>query len=86
MNSKEAIIKGNISVKEEYEPYVEGFHAFISVSKGQHLKGTICSYKDTLVYTFSSVLQDVSVQRGFFRLLKNEGIDISIESNGVYYG
>lgn len=77
---------GNISVKEEYEPYVEGFHAFISVSKGQHLKGTICSYKDTLVYTFSSVLQDVSVQRGFFRLLKNEGIDISIESNGVYYG
>lgn len=77
---------GNITVKEEYEPYVEGFHAFISVSKGQYLKGTICSYQDTLVYTFSSVLQDVSVQKGFFRLLQSEGIDIQLESNGVYYG
>ena len=77
---------GNLSVKEEYEPYIEGFQAFISVSKGQYLKGTICSYKDTLVYTFSSVLRDVSVQRGFFRLLQQEGIDIVIESNGVYYG
>ena len=77
---------GNLSVKEEYEPYIEGFQAFISVSKGQYLKGTICSYKDTLVYTFSSVLRDVSVQRGFFRLLQQEGIDIVIESNGMYYG
>ena len=77
---------GNLSVKEEYEPYIEEFQAFISVSKGQYLKGTICSYKDTLVYTFSSVLRDVSVQRGFFRLLQQEGIDIVIESNGVYYG
>ena len=59
---------GNIKVKEEYMPYIENFHAFISVSKGQDVKGTICSYGDTLVFTFSSILQDVSVQRGFFRL------------------
>lgn len=77
---------GNIKVGEEYASYIEDFHAFISVSKGQDLKGTICSYKDTLVFTFSSILQDVSVQRGFFRLLQKEGIDIRIESNGVYYG
>lgn len=77
---------GNIKVKEEYMPYIENFHAFISVSKGQDVKGTICSYGDTLVFTFSSILQDVSVQRGFFRLLQKEGIDIRIESNGVYYG
>ena len=77
---------GNIKVGEEYASYIEDFHAFISVSKGQDLKGTICSYKDTLVFTFSSILQDVSVQRGFFRRLQKEGIDIRIESNGVYYG
>ncbi|MCF2643185.1 hypothetical protein I6E50_12285 [Roseburia hominis] len=77
---------GNIKVKDEYLPYIENFHAFISVSKGQDIKGTICSYGDTLVFTFSSVLKDVSVQRGFFRLLQKEGIDIRLESNGVYYG
>ena len=77
---------GNIKVKDEYLPYIENFHAFISVSKGQDIKGTICSYGATLVFTFSSVLKDVSVQRGFFRLLQKEGIDIRLESNGVYYG
>lgn len=56
---------GNISVTEEYRPYVEMFHAFLAMSKGQHLKGTICSYGDTLVFSFSYDLVDASVQRGF---------------------
>ena len=34
---------GNISVAEPYQSYVEIFHAFLAMSKGQHLKGTICS-------------------------------------------
>lgn len=76
---------GNISVKEEYEPYVEGFHAYLAMSKGQNLKGTICSYKDTLVFTFSFILKDTSVQKAFFRKLADDGLDVSIESNGVCY-
>lgn len=76
---------GNISVAEEYKPYVEMFHAFLAMSKGQHLKGTICSYGDTLVFTFSFDLVDPSVQRGFFRRLTEDGLQIEIESNGVLY-
>lgn len=76
---------GNISVKEEYEPYVEGFHAYLAMSKGQNLKGTICSYKDTLVFTFSFILKDTSVQKAFFRKLAADGLDVSIETNGVCY-
>lgn len=76
---------GNISVAEEYKPYVEMFHAFLAMSKGQHLKGTICSYGDTLVFTFSFDLVDPSVQRGFFRRLTEDGLEIEIESNGVLY-
>lgn len=76
---------GNISLKEEYEPYVEGFHAYLAISKGQNLKGTICSYKDTLVFTFSFILKDTSVQKAFFRKLADDGLDVSIESNGVCY-
>ena len=75
----------NISVREEYEPYIEGFHAYLAMSKGQNLKGTICSYKDTLVFTFSFILKDTSVQKAFFRKLASDGLDVSIESNGVYY-
>ena len=76
---------GNIKVAKEYEPYIEMFHSFLAMSKGQHLKGTICSYKDTLVFSFSYDLVDPSVQRGFFRQIASDGIQIEIESNGVHY-
>ena len=76
---------GNITVLEDYEPYVEMFHAFLAMSRGQHIKGTICSYKDTLVFSFSYDLADVSVQKGFFRKLSEDGLEIEIESNGVNY-
>jgi hypothetical protein len=72
-------------VAQEYMPYVEMFHAFLAMSKGQHLKGTICSYGNTLVFTFSFDLVDPSVQRGFFRKLAADGLQIEIESNGVLY-
>lgn len=76
---------GNIAVDERYQPYVEMFHAFLAMSKGQHLKGTICSYQDTLVFSFSYDLVDASVQRGFFRRIAEDGIEVEIESNGIHY-
>ena len=76
---------GNVKVLPEYEPFIEQFYAFLSRSKGQNLKGCICSYQDTLVFTFSSVLKDSSLQKYFFRYLASEGISVRIESNGVYY-
>ncbi len=76
---------GNVKVQEAYEPYIEMFHSFLAMSKGQLLKGTICSYRDTLVFTFSSVLKDPVVQKIFFQMLAAEGLEVAIESNGVYY-
>lgn len=76
---------GNVTISEDYAPFVEMFHAFLAMSKGQHIKGTICSYQDTLVFSFSYDLKDVSVQRGFFRKLAEDGVDVEIESNGVNY-
>lgn len=77
---------GNIAVDEAYKPYIDLFHVFMAISKGQHMKGTICSYGDTLVFTFSYDLTDVSVQRCFFRTLAADGLSVEIESNGVHYG
>ena len=77
---------GTVEVAEPYRPYIEQFHAFLAMSKGQHIKGTICSYGDTLVFTFSYDLTDPSVPRGFFRKLAQDGLQVEIESNGVHYG
>ena len=76
---------GNIKVEPEYEPYITGFYSFIPMSKGQPMKGTICSYKDTLVFTFSSILADTMIQRSFFKKLVNDGVEVTIETNGEYY-
>ena len=75
---------GNISVDEVYKPYVKQFMACISMSKGQYLKGTICSYGDTLAFTFSSIYADSSIQSCFFRQIAADGIDVAVETNGVY--
>ena len=76
---------GNISIEEPYRPYVEMFLAFLAMSKGQDIKGTVCSYKDTLAFSFSYTLKDVSIQRCFFRKLAADGISVEIDSNGVNY-
>lgn len=77
---------GKIDIAEIYRPYIEQFHAFIALSIGQHIRCTVCSYEDTLVFSFSYDLADMSVQRGFFRKLTADGIQVEIESNGVNYG
>lgn len=76
---------GNISVDAPYRPYIRSFYAILAMSKGQELKGTICSYGDTLTFTFSSCFRDTVVQRGFFRQLSSDGIPVELETNGVYY-
>ena len=54
----------------------------LSRSVGQNMKGAICSYQDTMVFTITSVLQDVSIQRCFFRTLAKEGLSVKVETNG----
>ena len=76
---------GNIPIEEPYRPYVEMILAYLAMSKGQNIKGTICSYGETLAFSFSYTIKDVSIQRCFFRKLAADGIGVEIDSNGVNY-
>lgn len=76
---------GNIRVDEGYKPYIDSFYCFIPFSKGQHIKGTIASYEDKLIYSFVSAYQDTGIQKRIFRQIASDGADVSIETNGVYY-
>lgn len=76
---------GNIELREPYVPYVEHFYTTLSMSRGQNMKGGICSYNGVLVFTFSSVLRDLSIEKGFFQKLAKDGITVAVESNGVFY-
>ncbi len=76
---------GNIELKEPYKQYVEHFYVTLSMSKGQNMKGGICSYNGMLTFTFSSVLMDLSIQKSFFQIIAKDGVLVAIESNGAYY-
>ena len=76
---------GNIQLEEPYDTYVDRFFAMIAMSKGQYLKGTICSYQDTLTFTFSSLYAEPLVQMAFCRRIAEDGVSVSVETNGVYY-
>lgn len=76
---------GLVKLDPVYEPYVKMFRTFIAMSKGQSLKGAINSYQDTLVFTFSSIFSDTSIQKEFFRKIAEDGATVQIETNGVYY-
>ena len=76
---------GRMMVDEVYRPYIKRFQIILSPSAGQNTKATVCSYGDELTFTFSSLLKDTSVQKVFFRSLAEDGIDVEIETNGVYY-
>ena len=76
---------GNVKIDEPYQQYIDLWHAFIAMSKGQLIKGCVCSYGDSLVFSFTSVFEDPAVQRGFFRKIAEDGIDVEIVTNDVYY-
>lgn len=76
---------GIVNVVDEYRDYIDKFHTVLSMSKGQNIKGSVCTFNDVLVFTFSSAIRENFVQKAFFRKLVEDGINVSIESNGVYY-
>ena len=76
---------GVLGTTDPYTDYIERFQAVLSMSKGQNIKMTVISFKDTMTLTFSSRLQERDIQRLFFRKLSEDGVDVTVETNGLYY-
>lgn len=77
---------GKISVLPEYRPYIENFSILLAPEKAEKIKCSLCSYEDSLVFTFTSILADQEIEEKFLSPLKKEKIKIKTETNGVYYG
>lgn len=75
---------GKIEVLKEFEEYIDYFSFLLAPSKSEKIKCSVCSYKNDLVFSFASTLEETYIERSFFRHLANDGIDVIIESNGVY--
>ncbi len=73
---------GELQIRDEYKPFIERFHIVLSMTKGQNMKCAVSTYNGEMVYNISTKLTDVSIQRRFFRTLAEDGIGVTIETNG----
>ena len=75
---------GRIGIIGEYQKYIDKFLMLIAPETVEKIKCSSCSFDNNLVFTFTSVLENTDVEKEFCKKLKEEGIDILVEGNGVH--
>lgn len=74
---------GQFNIPKEIEPYVERFEFLLSPTLNSRYKTSACSFKDTFVYSFTTNIENTEVQRKFFAILREHGIDVTISCNST---
>jgi NRPS condensation-like uncharacterized protein len=72
---------GNIPIPHDMSPFVDRFETLVYTTKRNPLVCAVCSVDDKLTISFSRTIMEPTIIRNFFRLLANEGIDITVNSN-----
>lgn len=66
---------GVVDMPEVYRPYIKWFHVFTSTPKTELC---MCSFEDHVVLSFTSRFESENVQRNFFRILNEQGIEVEL--------
>lgn len=66
---------------ETAEKYVERIEFMTAPTLRSRYKTTAASYLDTFVFCFSTTVDNTDIQRCFFKLLCDDGVDITISTN-----
>ncbi len=69
---------GVIKLPAECTSYIDSFDVFTSTNK---IQLCVCTYHDTMTLNFTSKFKHSEVERNFFHLLKELGIDVTIRAN-----
>lgn len=75
---------GRIGIIGEYQKYIDKFLMLIAPESVEKIKCSACSFDNNLVFTFTSVLENTDIEKEFCKKLKEEGIEIFVEGNGVH--
>ena len=75
---------GRIGIIGEYQTYIDKFMMLIAPETVEKIKCSACSFDNKLVLTFTSTLQNCELEEKVCKELKQHGIDISVEGNGVH--
>lgn len=74
---------GRIGIIGNYKNYIDYFLMAIAPDYFERIKCSSCTFENNIVFTFTSILNDNKIEKGFYKFLKERGIEIKIESNGI---
>lgn len=74
---------GRIGIIGDYKKYIDYFLVLIAPEQVEKIKCSSCTFENKVVFTFTSILDDNKIEKAFYMFLKEKGISVEIESNGV---
>lgn len=74
---------GRIGMLGDYQKYIDYFLMLIAPDPVEKIKCSSCTFENKIVFTFTSILNDNKIEKAFYMFLKERGINVNIESNGV---
>lgn len=74
---------GRIGIIGKYQDYIDYFLMLIAPEPVEKIKCSSCTFENKMVFTFTSILKDNSIEKRFYQFLQERRIDVTIESNGV---
>jgi len=76
---------GQVVLPNKYIDDVQHFEFLLNPTLQDPIKIGVCSYENTLLISFTAQIEQTDIQKEFFRKLAADGINVQVESNGVYY-
>lgn len=74
---------GRIGIIGKYQKYIDDFLMLIAPEPVEKIKCSACSFENHIVFTFTSILDDCSIEKEFFDFLRERNIEVMIESNEI---
>lgn len=74
---------GRMGMIQEYKKYIDSFMLLIAPESVEKIKCSSCSFENNMIFTFTSILADAKIETRFCEFLRQKGIPVEIESNGV---
>jgi len=74
---------GRIGILGDYQKYIDYFLMLISPDSVEKIKCSSCTFGNKMVFTFTSILNDNKIEKTFYEFLKEKGIEVEVEGNGV---
>ena len=71
---------GIVTMPEVFEKYIDYFDVFASTDG---MQACMCSYKDSLMVSFTSHFINAEIEKNFFRTLTGNDIKVTINANIV---